>query len=51
MTHQTISFLKSGIRIAGYLLLIPYSLWWLATPALILVMSEVVGIVEEFGEK
>ena len=51
MSHQTISFIKSGIRIAGYLCLIPFSLGWLAVPALILVVSEVVGVVEEFGER
>ena len=51
MTHQTISFIKSGIRIAGYLFLVPFSFGLLVVPALILVASELVGVVEEFGEK
>ena len=41
--HQIISFIKSGIRIIGYVC-IPFSLFW-ATAFLIL--SEVVGIIEE----
>lgn len=41
--HQVVSFIKSGIRILGYLL-IPFSLPWAAG---ILVVSEVVGIIEE----
>tara|TARA_B100001778_G_C18572773_1_gene623437 strand:+ start:1101 stop:1256 length:156 start_codon:yes stop_codon:yes gene_type:complete len=41
--HQTVSFIKSGIRIIGYIL-IPFNL---TTAALALVLSEVVGIVEE----
>ena len=41
--HQQISFIKSGIRILGYVC-IPFSLFW-ATAFLIL--SEVVGIIEE----
>ena len=41
--HQQISFVKSGIRILGYVC-IPFSLFW-ATAFLIL--SEVVGIAEE----
>ena len=41
--HQIISFIKSGVRIVGYLL-IPFSLSW-ATG--VLVFSEVIGIVEE----
>lgn len=52
MSHKTLSFLKSGIRIIGY-----FSLW-LAFPAIpevfgasmILILSEIVGIVEEVGE-
>ena len=41
--HQIISFIKSGIRIGGYLMLL------LNIPAavLILVISELIGIVEE----
>ena len=41
--HQQISFIKSGIRILGYGL-IPFSLIW---ATIILILSEVVGIVEE----
>jgi hypothetical protein len=41
--HQRISFIKSGMRILGYILL-PFDLG-LAT--IILVCSEVVGIIEE----
>ena len=41
--HQRISFIKSGIRILGYGL-IPFSLIW---ATIILILSEVVGIVEE----
>tara|TARA_R110000868_G_scaffold253001_1_gene509716 strand:- start:340 stop:495 length:156 start_codon:yes stop_codon:yes gene_type:complete len=41
--HQVVSFIKSAIRIVGYIV-IPFSL---PTAAVILVLSEVVGIVEE----
>lgn len=41
--HQIISFIKSAIRIAGYCFL-PYSL---EIAAIILILSEIVGIVEE----
>tara|TARA_R110001592_G_scaffold361661_1_gene673003 strand:- start:690 stop:878 length:189 start_codon:yes stop_codon:yes gene_type:complete len=41
--HQIISFIKSGIRILGYAL-IPFSLLW---ATIILILSEVVGIIEE----
>ena len=41
--HQTISFIKSGIRILGYVLL-PIDL---TTSVVLLVISEAVGIVEE----
>lgn len=51
MSHQTISFIKSGIRILGYITLVPASLGWLAMPAALLILSEVIGIIEEFGEK
>jgi hypothetical protein len=49
MKHQTISFIKSAVRILGYVLLIsPHSIWW-AVGALVL--SEVAGIVEEIGHE
>ena len=41
--HQTISFIKSSIRIVGYIL-IPINL---LSAAVVLVLSEVVGIIEE----
>ena len=41
--HQQISFIKSAIRIVGYIL-IPVDL---VSAALVLVLSEVVGIYEE----
>ena len=41
--HQQVSFIKSGIRILGYIC-IPFSLFWATT---FLVLSEVVGIIEE----
>ena len=41
--HQLISFIKSGIRIIGYLL-IPFDL---IIAAIVLVVSEIIGIVEE----
>ena len=41
--HRRISFIKSGIRIAGYAL-IPFNL---IAATVVLVISEVVGIVEE----
>lgn len=41
--HQTISFIKSGIRILGYFLL-PFNL---LMGAGILILSEIVGIYEE----
>lgn len=41
--HQIISFVKSGIRIIGYGF-IPFSL---VTATILLILSEIVGIVEE----
>jgi len=58
MKHQTISFIKSGLRMLGYLL-IP-ALWWtpfgdipraLSIISSVLVISEAVGIWEEFGHE
>ena len=51
MTHQTISFVKSGARIAGYILLVPFSFGLLMAPALALVLSELIGILEEIGHE
>ena len=41
--HQQISFFKSGVRIIGYLF-IPFSL---VTATALLILSEIVGIIEE----
>lgn len=41
--HQIISFIKSGVRILGYVFL-PIDL---VTSAIILILSEVIGIYEE----
>lgn len=41
--HQIISFIKSGIRIAGYIFL-PFSL---EIAAGVLILSEIIGIIEE----
>jgi len=41
--HQQISFFKSGVRIVGYLF-IPFSL---VTATALLILSEVIGIIEE----
>lgn len=41
--HQIISFIKSGVRIIGYFF-IPFSL---VTATALLILSEVVGIIEE----
>ena len=41
--HQILSFIKSAIRIVGYVLL-PISI---LSAALVLVLSEVIGIIEE----
>lgn len=45
MRHQHISFLKSGIRIAGYVLLAFEPI----TGLVVLVISEIIGIAEEIG--
>ena len=41
--HQLISFVKSGVRIVGYCF-IPYNL---GIAAIMLILSEVIGIAEE----
>ena len=45
MSHQQISFLKSAIRFIGYAL-IPLHL---PTAAVVLIVSEIIGVVEEIG--
>lgn len=47
MRHQTISFIKSVVRIVGYLAL-PFSLY---AGAGLLVISEVFGVIEEIGHE
>ena len=46
MTHKQISFIKSGIRLAGYVLL-PFSI---VAAAIVLFVSEGVGVWEEWNE-
>jgi hypothetical protein len=41
--HQVVSFIKSGVRIAGYLALLISLPWAVA----LLVVSEIIGILEE----
>jgi hypothetical protein len=41
--HQIISFIKSGIRILGYMF-IPFNL---AIATIVLIFSELIGIIEE----
>jgi hypothetical protein len=41
--HQSISFLKSAVRISGYVALF----WSFSLGAIILIISELVGIIEE----
>jgi hypothetical protein len=53
LSHQKISFIKSGVRIAGYLVLgyiaIGFGIPPLGVAAGLLVLSEVLGIIEEVG--
>lgn len=58
MSHQTISFIKSGVRILGYGLIgyiafVPiYNIGiMLIVTSAVLVASEVIGIVEEIGHE
>lgn len=45
MRHQHISFIKSVIRLVGYSLL-PFNI---SMAAMVLIISEVVGVLEEIG--
>lgn len=47
MRHQTISFIKSGIRILGYLMILEN----IMLAVLMLVVSEFIGIAEEIGHE
>ena len=47
MRHQTISFIKSAIRIIGYMFL-PINIY---IGAAVLILSEAVGIIEEIGHE
>lgn len=51
--HKKISFVKSAVRIVGYVLLIvafPYSFFG-QLAGVVLIASEGIGIIEELGEK
>jgi len=41
--HQLVSFLKSAVRISGYVALF----WSIGLGATILILSEIIGIIEE----
>jgi hypothetical protein len=41
--HQTISFIKSAVRMIGYMLLI----WSIPAAMITLLISEIIGIIEE----
>lgn len=45
MKHQTISFVKSAIRLLGYVCMLPVAPF----AAIVLIVSEWVGIMEEIG--
>lgn len=45
MSHRHISWLKSALRVVGYIL-IPLSLW---DAVVVLIISEALGVVEEIG--
>ena len=45
--HKIVSFIKSGIRIAGFVFLLSS----VFTGAILLVLAEVFGVVEELKEK
>ena len=47
MRHQHISFIKSVIRLVGYALL-PFNI---SMAAMVLIVSEVVGVLEEVGHE
>lgn len=47
MRHQTISFIKSGIRIVGYV----YLVIDIGAAMVLLVTSEIIGILEEVGHE
>ncbi len=45
--HLIVSLIKSGVRIIGYLLLLGISSPWAKAAAVVLVISEAIGILEE----
>lgn len=49
MTHQTISFIKSGIRFAGYAALLGPGTFHLYLAVALLFLSEGIGVLEEVG--
>jgi len=48
--HFKVSMVKSGIRILGYILLFMaiFNIWFILVGIIVLVVSEIIGIVEEF---
>ena len=52
MTHKKISFVKSAVRIVGYFMgLVAFHHTLLGGAFYVLILSEMVGIIEELGEK
>ena len=50
--HKKISFVKSAIRILGYgLLAYVWPTYFMWVVAIVLILSEIIGIIEELGEK
>lgn len=45
--HLYVSLVKSGVRIAGYALMLGIPSGWAVAAAVVLILSEAVGIVEE----
>jgi hypothetical protein len=52
MSHKQISFIKSGVRIVGYIaLIIGFSDHWIfGIASTLLILAEVLGILEEVNE-
>ena len=45
--HQIVSFIKSAVRIAGYFLLCLIPVNEIRTAGLVLIFSEIIGVIEE----
>jgi hypothetical protein len=50
VSHKQISFVKSGVRIAGYVMGGYAFNGLLAMAFVVLIVSEIIGILEEIGE-